>query len=101
VILLADMPEVDAAAIDRLIAAFDPAEGREIVRATSQDGTPGHPVLFGRRFFEPLASLTGDRGARSVIEAASEFLTLVPTIGRAALIDLDTPEDWDSWRAGR
>ena len=101
VILLADMPEVDAAAIDRLIAAFDPAEGREIVRATSQDGTPGHPVLFGRRFFEPLASLTGDRGARSVIEAASEFVTLVPTIGRAALIDLDTPEDWDSWRAGR
>ena len=52
VILLADMPEVGAAEIDRLIAAFDPGEGREIVRAVSADGTPGHPVLFGRRFFE-------------------------------------------------
>ena len=57
VVLLADMPEVGAADIDRLIAAFDPAEGREICRAVSADGMPGHPVLFGRRFFEALAAL--------------------------------------------
>jgi hypothetical protein len=25
----------------------------------------------------------------------------VPTAGRAALVDLDTPEDWAAWRAGR
>ena len=57
VILLADMPEVTAGDVDRLIAAFDPEEGREICRAVSADGTPGHPVLFGRRFFEALAGL--------------------------------------------
>ena len=66
VILLADMPEVTAGDVDRLIAAFDPEEGREICRAVSADGTPGHPVLFGRRFFEALAGLSGDRGAREV-----------------------------------
>jgi molybdenum cofactor cytidylyltransferase len=101
VILLADMPEIGARAIDRLIAAFDPGQGREIIRATSEDGKPGHPVLFGRRFFEPLAGLTGDRGARTVIEEASEFVVDVPTAGRQALVDLDTPEDWDAWRTGR
>jgi molybdenum cofactor cytidylyltransferase len=100
VILLADMPEIEATAIDKLIAAFDPGEGREIIRATSEDGKPGHPVLFGRRFFEPLAGLTGDRGARTVIEEASEFVVNVPTTGRQALVDLDTPEDWETWRAG-
>ena len=85
VILLADMPEVGAAEIDRLIAAFDPAEGREICRAVSVDGVPGHPVLIGRRFFESLAALTGDRGAREVLRDAADFVVEVPTAGRAAV----------------
>jgi molybdenum cofactor cytidylyltransferase len=99
VILLADMPEVGPAQVDRLIAAYDPEEGREICRAVAADGTPGHPVLFGRRFFETLAGLTGDRGAREVLREAAEFVTDVPTPGRAAVVDLDTPEDWAAWRA--
>ena len=99
VILLADMPEVGAREIDRLIAAFDPAEGREIARAVAADGTPGHPVLFGRRFFETLAGLSGDRGAREVVREAGDFVVDVATPGRAALVDLDTPEDWAAWRA--
>jgi molybdenum cofactor cytidylyltransferase len=99
VILLADMPEVGPREIDRLIAAFDPEEGREICRAVSADGTPGHPVLFGRRFFETLAGLSGDRGARELLQEAAEFVTEVPTAGQAALVDLDTPEDWAAWRA--
>ncbi len=101
VILLADMPEVGSADIDRLIAAYDPEEGREICRAVSADGTPGHPVLFGRRFFETLAGLQGDQGAREVLREAAEFVAEVPTPGRAALVDLDTPEDWAAWRAQR
>jgi molybdenum cofactor cytidylyltransferase len=100
VVLLADMPEVGPAAIDRLIAAFDPEEGRDICRAVSEAGEPGHPVLFGRRFFETLAGLTGDRGAREVLREAAEFVTEVPTPGRAAVVDLDTPEAWAAWRAG-
>lgn len=101
VVLLADMPEVGPDIIDRLIAAHDPEEGREIVRATSAEGEPGHPVLFGRRFFESLAALRGDRGARELLQEASDYVTLVAAPGRAALVDLDTPEEWAAWRAGR
>ncbi len=100
VVLLADMPEVGAADIDRLIAAFDPAEGREICRALSAGGEAGHPVLFGRRFFETLGALSGDRGAREVLREAAEFVAEVPTSGRGAVVDLDTPEAWAAWRAG-
>lgn len=99
-ILLADMPEIGRGEIGRLIAAFDPEEGREICRAVSAEGTPGHPVLFGRRFFETLSGLSGDRGAREVLREAAEFVTEVPTPGRAAVTDLDTPEAWDAWRRG-
>ena len=83
----------------KLIAAFDADEGREICRAAAADGRPGHPVLFGRRFFEALAGLAGDHGAREVVRAAGEFVVDVPTKGAAAITDLDTPEDWAAWRA--
>ena len=101
VILLADMPEVGAGEIDRLIAAFDPAEGREIARATSADGRPGHPVLIGRRFFEGLRGLTGDQGARRSSPRRPTSSSKCRRAGGAALVDLDTPEDWAAWRAGR
>lgn len=97
-IVLADMPELAAAHIDRLIAAFDPAEGRAIVRAATETGRPGHPVLFGRRFFELLRALEGDAGARPIIEDYPEFLAEVLLPGTAAATDLDTPEDWAAWR---
>jgi molybdenum cofactor cytidylyltransferase len=93
------MPEVGPAAIDRLIAAFDPEEGREICRAVTADGRPGHPVLFGRRFFEALAGLRGDVGARDVLREAGDFVVEVATEGQAAVVDLDTPEDWAAWRS--
>ena len=98
VVLLADMPEVGAADIDRLIAAFDPAEGREICRAVSADGKPGHPVLFGRRFFEALAGADRRPGARDVVRDAADLVVEVPTPGQAAVVDLDTPEEWAAWR---
>ena len=98
IIALADMPAVTADHLNRLVAAFDPQEGREICRAVSADGTPGHPVLFSRRFFESLAALSGDRGARDVLQDASDFLIEVPTRGQGATIDLDSPEDWAKWR---
>jgi molybdenum cofactor cytidylyltransferase len=101
VIVMADMPEITSRHLDRLIAAFDPAEGRSIVRATAEDGTPGHPVLFGRRFFEALRGLGGDRGARDLIAEHPEFLVEVPLPGQAALCDLDTPEAWAAWRGVR
>lgn len=100
-IVLADMPELGGADFDRLIAAFDPGEGRAVVRAVAEGGRPGHPVLFGRRFFELLRGLEGDRGARAVIEDYPEFVVDVALPGAAAATDLDTPEDWVAWRAGR
>ena len=99
-ILLSDMPEVSAGDIDRMIAAFDPGEGRAIVRAVSGEGRPGNPVMFGRRFFEALAALDGDQGAKAVIAEHPEFVVDIALEGSASATDLDTPEDWRRWRAG-
>ena len=101
IVMLADMPEIAAADLDRLIAGYSPADGREIVRATDADGTPGHPILFGARFFETLARIEGDRGARDILRDAAEFTVEVALAGKAATTDLDTPEAWAEWRARR
>lgn len=101
VLALADMPDVTPDHIDRLIAAFDPEEGRAICRAVTASGVPGHPVLFGRRFFETLGRIEGDQGPRAVIAENPDLVEMVPTAGEGAAVDLDTPEAWAAWRAAQ
>ena len=98
-VALADMPDITAKDIDALIAAYDAEEGREIIRAADPAGGPGNPVLFGRRFFEPLRGLEGDEGARSILAANADLVRLVRLSTGAARVDLDTPEAWAEWRA--
>ncbi|NWG23511.1 MAG: NTP transferase domain-containing protein [Pseudorhodoplanes sp.] len=91
IVLLADMPQVDSALIDRLIGAFDPERGALAVVPTI-DGKRGNPVLWSRRFFPELMALEGDVGARHLIAQNPEAFAEVPVSGQAALVDVDTPE---------
>jgi molybdenum cofactor cytidylyltransferase len=91
IVCLGDMPQVDAALIDRLISAFDPEKGALAVVPTI-DGRRGNPVLWSRRFFPDLMAIEGDVGARNLIGRYGEAVVEVPLAGKAALIDVDTPE---------
>jgi molybdenum cofactor cytidylyltransferase len=91
IICLGDMPQVDAALIDRLIGAFAPEKGALVVVPTIA-GKRGNPVLWSRRFFPDLVAVEGDVGARHLIGAYSEAVAEVPVTGQAALVDVDTPE---------
>src|SRR4249919_3940130 len=88
---LGDMPRVDAALMNRLIAAFDPDRGALVVVPTFE-GKRGNPVLRSRRFFPDLMAIEGDVGARYLIGRYSEAVVEVPLEGKAALVDVDTPE---------
>jgi len=91
IICLGDMPQVDAALIDRLIGAFDPDKGALAVVPTI-NGHRGNPVVWSRRFFPDLMAVEGDIGARHLIGRYAEAVTEVPLAGTAALTDIDTPE---------
>ena len=93
-VLPADMPDLTAEDLSRCISAFD---GRHILRATSCAGTPGHPVIFPSHQLSALARLSGDRGARDLLQGPRVFLLALPA--EHALTDLDTPDDWAAWRA--
>jgi molybdenum cofactor cytidylyltransferase len=91
VVLLGDMPQVGAGVIDRLIAAFDPLEGRAICQP-SWHGKRGNPVLFARRFFAEVRALGGDVGAKPLLADYPELVCEVPVEAEAVLTDVDTPE---------
>jgi molybdenum cofactor cytidylyltransferase len=91
IVCLGDMPQVDRALIDRLIGAFDPDRGALIVMPTFE-GKRGNPVLWSRRFFPDLMAIEGDVGARHLIAGYGEAAVEVPVGGKAALVDVDTPE---------
>jgi molybdenum cofactor cytidylyltransferase len=91
VVCLGDMPQVDAALINRLIAAFNPEQGALAVMPTF-NGKRGNPVLWSRRFFPELMAIEGDVGARHLITQYGEAVVEVPLEGKAAHVDVDTPE---------
>jgi molybdenum cofactor cytidylyltransferase len=97
VVLLGDMPGVDAALIDRLIAAFDPAEDRAICMAT-RHGRRGNPVLWARRFFPEMMAIAGDVGARNLTGTYGELVCEVEAADDGPLTDIDTPDALDAWR---
>jgi molybdenum cofactor cytidylyltransferase len=91
IVLLGDMPRVDAPLLNRLIAAFDPDRGALVVVPTFE-GKRGNPVLWSRRFFPDLMAIEGDVGARHLIGRYGEAVVEVPVAGEAAFVDVDTPE---------
>ena len=93
---LADMPEIGVAEFETLCRAWR-EDAAPILRATDADGTPGQPVIFARPLFAQLMRLSGDRGARDLLRDRSAVHVALPD--HRATTDLDTPEDWDAWRA--
>ncbi|RCS21713.1 4-diphosphocytidyl-2C-methyl-D-erythritol kinase [Phyllobacterium salinisoli] len=90
-VLLADMPALGPEHLRRLIEAFAEAGGGAVVRATF-DGKRGNPVILPRSLFGAIERLTGDIGARHLIETGDAPVIDVE-IGPAAMVDVDTPDD--------
>jgi molybdenum cofactor cytidylyltransferase len=87
VIALADMPWIASATIRAIAAAL--AGGADIA-APSYRGERGHPVGFARRHYGTLAALTGDTGARSLIERSLSRITWIDVDDAGVLRDVDT-----------
>lgn len=94
-IVPADMPDLNVECFQILATCFKDHPDA-IWRGSTQDGAPGHPVIFPQRCFAKLRALPDGEGARDVLHG--EDVRLCPLPGQAARTDLDTPEDWAAWR---
>jgi len=90
--LLCDQPFITTELLIRLITACSDARP---VSATGYEQTAGVPACFNRSLFPELIQLTGDHGAKKVIDRNSYRVTTIPF--NAANIDIDTLEDYQKF----
>ena len=91
VVCLGDMPLVAGPLIDRLIAHFDPEEGRAIVLPTFR-GKQGNPMLWSLEFLPEMMGITGDVGARHLAGKHADRVVEVEVADDAVLRDFDTAD---------
>ncbi|SMB26055.1 conserved protein of unknown function [Sterolibacterium denitrificans] len=92
-VLLADMPHVNAAHLDRLIEAYGQYLERAPIIVPLHAGRRGNPALWPRRFFPQILTLTGDQGARSLLQQHHHEVITLDMNDPAVLMDIDTPQD--------
>ncbi len=90
-VVLGDMPLVPGRVLDRLIAAHAPVESRSIIVPTHK-GRAGNPILWDAGLFPEILSLTGDRGARTLLALHAEQVAEVEVTDEGILRDFDTVE---------
>lgn len=88
-IFLADMPHIRRDSLETLFAHVS----ADNIVLPSYQGKRGHPVLFGRDFWPQLATLSGDAGARTVLQQNAEAVRIVELADPGLLQDIDTPAD--------
>lgn len=90
IVALADMPRILPDTISRVAQAL--RDGAAIV-APAYQGDRGHPVGFGRRFLHELQALSGDSGARVIVQRNQALVRLIDTDDPGILLDIDRRSD--------
>lgn len=88
-VVLADQARLETDDYRRLAQTW--CRAPETIVAARYGTVTGAPVIFPRRFFRELAQLTGDVGARTLLERRAHEVISVRLPNAA--FDLDTPED--------
>jgi molybdenum cofactor cytidylyltransferase len=92
VVALADMPWTASETIVRVAGAL---RGGARLVAPSHRGMRGHPVGLSARYFGELCALSGDEGAKRILGANADALTLIETDDAGVVRDVDTRADLD------
>jgi len=86
-VFLGDMPIIPT---DVLAPLADALAAGALAAAPVYNDQMGHPALLGASLFARLAQLTGDRGARTLLEQLGPELARIPASSAGVLFDVDT-----------
>ena len=93
-VFLGDMPFVDIETLQGLKTALESdTEDSSRIIVPVHEGQNGHPVGFGKDHFSALANLTGDQGAKPVLQSQADAVIKVSVEDAGVLKDVDRPED--------
>src|SRR5262249_43532262 len=98
-ICLGDMPRLEARHLDAVIDAYRAGDPDDIIMPTC-DRKRGNPVLWPHSYFAEIAELSGDVGARALIDRHADQVRLFSIDDPAILVDVDTPAALAELRGG-
>jgi molybdenum cofactor cytidylyltransferase len=98
-VLLGDMPRLEAAHLDAMIAPFASEGGTAIVVPVHQ-ARRGNPVLWPADLFAEMLALEGDVGARGLMAGHAHRVREIDLGTDAVLMDVDTAEALARLRGG-
>ena len=90
--LLADQPLIAPPLINLLIRQWGSSDKN--ICAPFSDGRTANPVIFGRKYYEDLLKVGGDKGGRDILRLHKEDLLKVPVPGQPCTYDIDTQQDY-------
>ena len=86
---LVDQPLISSSHYLKMRKAFEKGKN-QIIASESNQGWKGVPILFDSSYFEQIKSLTGDIGAKSILQKNISYAKFIKS--GDDLIDIDTPE---------
>ncbi len=89
-VALADMPRIRSDTIRLIAHALERKRG---IVVPEFQLTRGHPVAFGADFRDEMLALSGDAGARTILQRYAERVTRLAVDDPGVLQDIDTRED--------
>jgi molybdenum cofactor cytidylyltransferase len=91
IITVCDQPYLSSALLNELQnSAMQTGKG---IIASAYNDTIGTPVLFAKKYFEHLTALSGEHGAKKILQSFSgDVETVNFSLG---FFDIDTPQDYD------
>lgn len=93
-IVLADMPFIQKEDIQALATKFNSAEIKHPICVPTHNEKKGHPVLFHSHYKSALVALTGDKGAKRILEREKNSVITVQRNNAGILQDFDTEGDF-------
>lgn len=93
VFLVGDQPMIQSEVINGLIELF--RKNSKLIVVPTFHGEARNPVLFHRDLFAEMLQLTGDRGARVLIEKYREKSAFLEWPEETPFLDMDTWEDYE------
>jgi molybdenum cofactor cytidylyltransferase len=89
-VALADMPFIAASSHQAVLAALYTGAS---LAAPDYAGRRGHPVGFASEWFADLTALSGDQGAKAILEKHRQQVMLCPVDDPGVIRDIDRPAD--------
>lgn len=97
-VFLGDMPAVPPAVLEPLVQALESGADAAV---PVFEGRRGHPAGFAAALLPVLGALTGDAGARRLLEALGSRVVEVAAPDAGVLLDVDTPADLERARGSK